>query len=124
MLRTKRTSTHACQSAGYLALLALIAVSATSCGTELTDALSGLSLFPDASSISAEVLAACEGVMTEQEILTHIVAARIDRANGVTKAEERLTASRNCSVDALLGSTDVDACTTCKYAILNQVFGY
>jgi hypothetical protein len=100
-----------------------LACFASGCGTELESVLSNISLLPDADSISAEVRDACADVMTETEILTSIVAARVDRANGVTKNEEQFTAATNCALDALFGDVDVDACTNCKNAILDQVFG-
>ena len=86
------------------------------CGADLTG------LLPD-TTVSASVLEACEGIKTEEQMITSIVSARIDRANGVTKNEEHLSAIQQCAADALTTGVDYDACLTCKDAVLDQVFG-
>jgi len=101
----------------------LAAAALSGCGADLTEVLSEVDFLPNASSISAEVRTACAGVMTEQEILSSMLAARIDRMNGITKSSEQATALQNCAIDALLGEVTLDACTACKDAILDQVFG-
>jgi hypothetical protein len=95
----------------------------TACGTGVDGLFSGLGLVPDASSISLDVRDACDGVMTEQEMIGSILAARVDRANGITKSEEQVNAIQGCAADALTSGVDYDACMTCKEAILDQVFG-
>lgn len=93
------------------------------CGTSLDELLSGVRILPDPEIISLDVHENCDAVMTEDEILSSILAARIDQSNGVTKSEEEATALRSCAIDALLGGTTLDDCNTCKLAILDQVFG-
>ncbi len=96
---------------------------ACGCGTPLDELLSGVRLLPDPAIISLDVHDQCDALMTEDEILSSILAARIDQSNGVTKAEEESTALQNCAIDALLGGTPLDECNNCKLAILDQVFG-
>ncbi len=93
------------------------------CGTGLDELLSGVRVLPDADTISSDVRESCDGVMTEDEILSSIVAARIDQSNGFTKAEEESTALQNCAIDALFGLANITECNNCKLAILDQVYG-
>ena len=95
----------------------------TGCGKPLDELLSGVRLLPDPEIISLDVHEQCDAVMTEDEILSSILAARIDQSNGVTKTEEETTALQNCAIDALLGRTTLTECNACKLAILVQVFG-
>lgn len=106
-----------------LVMMVALPLGLGACGTSLEDALSGIRILPDPESISADVRANCEGVLTEDEILSSIVAARIDQSNGITKQEELATGLQNCAIDALLGGPDISACNACKRAILDQVFG-
>ncbi len=106
------------------AMLALfLAAGVGACGTSLEDALSGIRLLPDPEIISAEVHNSCDGFLTEDEILSGILAARIDQSNGVTKQQDLASALQGCAIDALLGGPDIDECNACKRSILDQVFG-
>ncbi len=104
-------------------LCIFMCVAAIGCGTGLDELLSGVRILPDPDIISLDVRESCDGVMTEDEILTSILAARVDQANGITKAEEESTALQNCALDALFGGADITDCNNCKLAILDQVFG-
>jgi hypothetical protein len=107
----------------FMALAPLMGLVASGCGTPLDELLSGVRLLPDPAIISLDVHDNCDAVMTEDEILTSILAARIDQSNGVTKAEEESTAFQSCAIEALFGGTDITECNNCKLAILDQVFG-
>lgn len=106
------------------AVAAFAAALVSGCGTALEDALGGFGQLPDASTLSQEVKTACDGVMTEQEMISGVLAARIDRANGYTRQEELLNISTNCALDAVFSGVSADACTACKSAILDQVYGH
>jgi hypothetical protein len=93
------------------------------CGSELEGVLSGINLLPDASTISLDVREACEGMMSEQEMLTSILAAQIDQANGYTKSEQLLNVTTNCALDAAFTGVSADDCAACKTAILDQIYG-
>lgn len=108
---------------GVAAAIAFAAALISGCGTALEDALGGFGLLPDASTLTQEVKTACDGVMTEQEMVSSVLAARIDRANGYSKQEELLNASTNCALDAVFSGVSAEACTACKSAILDQVYG-
>ncbi|MCB9849533.1 MAG: hypothetical protein H6817_02375 [Phycisphaerales bacterium] len=125
-VRTPRLSSatrHRTRRVSILALSTLGFMFATGCGTELESALSSIPILPSSADISAEVLYTCDGVLTEAQMLSSIVTARIDRANGYTKSEEELNVLTNCTIDAVFTGVAVDHCTACKYAILDQVFG-
>lgn len=107
-----------------LPLLCVLGALLNGCGTELDGYLSDIALFPDADSISLDVREACAGVLAEQQMLTSLIAARIDQANGYTKEEELASAAVNCALDELVGGAPADDCTACKNAILDQVYGY
>ncbi|MCB9867807.1 MAG: hypothetical protein H6816_14365 [Phycisphaerales bacterium] len=109
--------------AGWAVAALLCAGLVAGCGTGVGDTLGGLGLFPDASSLTQEVKVACDGVLTEQEMVTDLLAARIDRANGYTKSEELLNVSTNCALDAAFSGVSAGDCTACKTAILDQVYG-
>ncbi len=85
--------------------------------------LADLDLLPSADDISDELRADCAGVMTDDEITTALIAARLDRLNGYTKDEERATALQNCTIDALFSDVAIDDCMTCKGAILDEIYG-
>jgi len=106
-----------------LPLLCVLGALLNGCGTELERYLSDIALFPDAGSISLDVREACAGVLAEQQMLTSLIAARIDQANGYTKEEELASAAVSCALDELVGGAPADDCTACKSAILDQVYG-
>jgi nickel-dependent lactate racemase len=73
--------------------------------------------------VSPAVQAACTGVMDNAEILAELAAARVDQVNGYTKAEELTIATQACSSQAIWNGASVEACSQCKRAILDAVYG-
>ncbi|NOX59531.1 MAG: hypothetical protein GXP29_11840 [Planctomycetes bacterium] len=119
----RRHPVFTARSVRWVFVVAAMVIFLGGCGTELENLLSGIRVLPDPDTISLDVRESCEGVMSEDDILAGILAARIDRANGFTSAEERSTVLRNCAVDALFNGVSPDGCNRCKLAILDQVFG-
>lgn len=107
----------------YVVVGAMLLWCVGSCGSGLEEALSGIRLLPDPDTISADVRERCTAILTEDEILSSTLAARIDQANGITKQQELATALQSCAIDSLLGGAEITECNACKRAILDQVFG-
>jgi hypothetical protein len=96
---------------------------ASGCGTQLQTVLSDFGVLPSASQVSQPVRTACDGVMTETQMLTEILSARFDLSNGYTRSEEEVSAFTGCTLDSIGADFTFDECTTCKSAILDQVYG-
>ena len=73
--------------------------------------------------ISSDVREVCEGVLDDAEILSSLMAARVDQFNGYTKSEELQTARQGCTVQVFGSDLGVEECIACKTAILNDVYG-
>ena len=73
--------------------------------------------------IPSGVREACEGVLDDAEILSSLMAARVDQFNGYTKSEELQAARQGCAVQVLGSDLGVEECVACKTAILDEVYG-
>lgn len=67
---------------------------------------------------------ACGGYMTDDNSITYLLSvADSDRQSGYTKSYETTVFLETCSMQASAGAADYDACSSCRLAVLDQIYG-